>query len=63
MGIHSELHLFGMPEGALYLSDFNGHDEILTEEEQAKIEEIIAGDQRRLPGRGRHLCSKSTFDQ
>ena len=57
-----ELHLFGMPEGALSLSDFNGHDEILTEEEQAKIEEIIAGiNDGSLAEAG--ILPKSTFDQ
>lgn len=38
-----KLNLFGMSEGALYLSDFYGNDEKLTDEQNAKVEEIIAG--------------------
>ncbi len=38
-----KLNLFGMKEGALYLSDYHGHDKELTEEQLAKLDEIIAG--------------------
>ncbi len=37
------LHLFGMKEGAIYLSDFYGHDAELPEGGMAKINEVIAG--------------------
>ncbi|WP_161845904.1 BMP family protein [Pseudoflavonifractor sp. 524-17] len=37
-----KLNLFGMKEGALYLSDFHGNDSKLTDEQKAKIDEIVA---------------------
>lgn len=38
-----KLNLFGMNEGALYLSDFHGNDSKLTDEQKAKVQEIIDG--------------------
>lgn len=38
-----KLNLFGMKEGALYLSDFHGNDSKLTADQLAKIDEIING--------------------
>jgi len=37
------LHLFGMKEGAIFVSDFHGHDAKLSAEDLAKIEEVKAG--------------------
>lgn len=37
------LHLYGMKEGAIYLSDFHGHEGELPEGGMDKINEIIAG--------------------
>lgn len=39
----ANLNLFGMNEGAIYLSDWHGHDADITDEQMAKIEEVIAG--------------------
>ena len=38
-----KLNLFGMKEGALYLSDFHGNDSKLTADQLAKLDEIING--------------------
>lgn len=57
-----ELHLFGMSEGALYLSDYHGHDDQLTDEQKAKIDEIIEGiKDGSLREAG--ILPKSTFEQ
>ena len=38
-----ELHLFGMEEGAVYISDYHGHDAELTEEQLAEIDAAVEG--------------------
>lgn len=37
------LNLFGIADGAIYLSDWYGHDAELTADQQAKIQEVISG--------------------
>ena len=39
----AELHLFGMAEGTIYLSDFHGHDADLPEGGKEKIDAVVAG--------------------
>lgn len=56
------LQLFGMKEGAVYLTDYHDEDSPLTDEEKAKMEEIVAGI---LDGslKEEGILPKSTFDQ
>lgn len=56
------LHLFGMNEGAIYITDFYGNDSKLTGEEKTKLDEIVAGiKDGSLKEQG--ILPKSTFEQ
>ncbi|MEL7608328.1 MAG: BMP family protein [Bacillota bacterium] len=56
------LHLFGMAEGAISLSDFHGHEADLPEGGKAKIDAVIAGI---LDGslKAQGILPKSTFEK
>lgn len=56
------LNLFGMKEGAIYLSDFHGHDADLPEGAKAKIDAVVAGI---LDGslKEQGILPKSTFEK
>ena len=58
----ASLNLFGMKEGAIYLSDFHGHDAALPEGGKAKIDEVVAGI---LDGslKEKGILPKSTFEK
>lgn len=56
------LHLYGMAEGAIYMSDFHGHESLLPEGGMEKIEEVKAGI---LDGslKAQGILPKSIFEQ
>ena len=56
------LQLFGMKEGAVYMTDYHDEDSPLTDEEKAQVDEIIAGI---LDGslKEQGVLPKSTFEE